>query len=96
VDSLPGIILLFAFALPSQLPHFWVFSGLITAIVLIAWVLASSDPAVESLLLWERLEDTLIAAVLVAAVTLLFFPRESRSSLAALFGARTRRSRQGR
>jgi hypothetical protein len=67
------------------------FSGLIAAIVLIAWSLASSDPAVEALLLSERLEDTLIAAVLVAAVTLLFFPRESWSSLVGLFGA----SRQG-
>jgi hypothetical protein len=93
---LAGIILLFAFALPSQLRHFWLFSGLIAAIVLIAWGLASSDPAVEALLLSERLEDTLIAAVLVAAVTLLFFPQESRSSLAALFGARARHSRQGR
>jgi uncharacterized membrane protein YccC len=89
---LAGIILLFALVLPSQLLHFWLFSGLIAAIVLIAWSLASSDPAIESLLLWERLEDTLIAAVLVAAVTLLFFPRESWSSLVGLFGA----SRQGR
>ena len=88
---LAGTILLFAFVLPSQLLHFWLFSGLIAAIVLIAWSLASSDPAVESLLLSERLEDTLIAAVLVAAVTLLFFPRESWSSLVGLFGA----SRQG-
>jgi uncharacterized membrane protein YccC len=89
---LAGIILLFALVLPSQLLHFWLFSGLIAAIVLIAWSLASSDPAIESLLLWERLEDTLIAAVLVAAITLLFFPRESWSSLVGLFGA----SRQGR
>ena len=40
----------------------------------------------EPLLLWERLEDTLIAAALVAAVSALFFPRQSWSSLAALAG----------
>ena len=79
-------ILLFAFILPSQLPRFWLFSGLIAAIVLMAWALASGDPTLEPLLLWERLEDTLIAAGLVSCVTLLFFPRESWSALAGLFG----------
>ena len=79
-------ILLFAFMLPSQLPRFWLFSGLIAAIVLMAWGLASGDPTLEPLLLWERLEDTLIAAILVTAVTVLFFPRQSWSSLAALIG----------
>ena len=79
-------ILLFAFILPSQLPRFWLFSGLIAAIVLMAWALASGDPTLEPLLLWERLEDTLIAAGLVICVTLLFFPRESWSALAGLFG----------
>jgi hypothetical protein len=83
---LVGIILLFAFILPSQLPRFWLFSGLIAVIVLIAWGLASGDPTLEPVLLWERLEDTLIAATLVTAVTALFFPRQSWSSLAALFG----------
>ena len=80
-------ILLFAFILPSQLPRFWLFSGLIAAIVLMAWALASGDPTLEPLLLWERLEDTLIAAGLVTCVTLLFFPRESWSALAGLFGS---------
>jgi fusaric acid resistance family protein len=83
---LVGIILIFAFVLPSQLPRFWLFSGLIAVVVLIAWDLASSDPTLEPLLLWERLEDTLIAAALVAGATLLFFPRESWSSLAEMFG----------
>ena len=59
-------ILVFAFVLPSQLPRFWLFSGLIAAIVLMAWALASGDPTLEPLLLWERLEDTFIAAGLVA------------------------------
>ena len=79
-------ILVFAFILPSQLPRFWLFSGLIAAIVLMAWALASGDPTLEPLLLWERLEDTLIAAGLVSCVTLLFFPRESWSAVAGLFG----------
>jgi uncharacterized membrane protein YccC len=83
---LVGIILVFAFVLPSQLPRFWLFSGLIAVVVLMAWNLASSDPTLEPLLLWERLEDTLIAAALVAGFTLLFFPRESWSSLAEMFG----------
>ncbi len=78
-------ILLFAFILPSQLPRFWLFSGLIAAIVLMAWALAGGDPTLEPLLLWERLEDTLIAAGLVTCVTLLLFPRESWSALAGLF-----------
>ena len=78
-------ILVFAFILPSQLPRFWLFSGLIAAIVLMAWALAAGDPTLEPLLLWERLEDTFIAAGLVACVTLLFFPRESWSALAGLF-----------
>ena len=79
-------ILVFAFVLPSQLPRFWLFSGLIAAIVLMAWALASADPTLEPLLLWERLEDTFIAAGLAACVTLLCFPRESWSALAGLFG----------
>ena len=80
---LVGVILIFAFVLPSQL---WLFSGLIAAIVLLAWALASGDPTLEPPLLWERLEDSLIAAALAVCVTLLFFPRESWSSLAALVG----------
>ena len=88
---LVGVILLFAFVLPSQLPRFWLFSGLIAVIVLLAWALASGDPTLEPLLLWERFEDTLIAAALVVGVTLLFFPRESWSSLAALVGRALRR-----
>jgi uncharacterized membrane protein YccC len=83
---LVGVIVIFAFVLPSQLPRFWVFSGLIAAIVLLAWALASGDPTLEPPLLWERFEDSLIAASLAVCVTLLFFPRESWSSLAALAG----------
>jgi hypothetical protein len=83
---LVATILWFAFVLPAQLPRFWLFSGLIAAIVLMAWALASGDPTLEPLLLWERLEDTLIAGGLVTCVTLLFFPRESWSALAGLFG----------
>ncbi|MGA7458258.1 MAG: FUSC family protein, partial [Methyloceanibacter sp.] len=78
-------ILVFAFILPSQLPRFWLFSGLIAAIVLMAWALAAGDPTLEPLLLWERFEDSLIAAPLAAGATLLFFPRESWSALAGLF-----------
>jgi fusaric acid resistance family protein len=79
-------ILFFAFILPSQLPRFWLFSGLTAAIVLMAWALASGDPTLQPLLLWERFEDTLIAAGLAISVTLLFFPRESWSALAGMFG----------
>jgi hypothetical protein len=77
-------ILAFAFVLPAQLPRFWLFSGLIAAIVLIAWDLAAGDPSLEPLLLAERFEDTLIAAALAFIVTLLFFPKESWSSFATL------------
>ena len=83
---LVGVIVIFAFVLPSQLSRFWLFSGLIAAIVLLAWALASGDPTLEPPLLWERFEDSLIAAALTVCVTLLFFPRESWSSLAALVG----------
>jgi hypothetical protein len=82
---LAGVVLLLAFVLPSQLPRFWVFSGLIAAIVLLAWDIASLDPSVQPELLWERFIDTVIAAVLVMAATLLFFPAESWSSLTAFF-----------
>jgi len=83
---LVGVIVIFAFVLPSQLPRFWLFSGLIAAIVLLAWALATGDPTLEPPLLWERFQDSLIAAALAIGVTLLFFPQESWSSLAALVG----------
>jgi hypothetical protein len=77
-------ILAFAFVLPAQLPRFWLFSGLIAAVVLIAWDLAAGDPRLEPLLLVERFEDSLIAAALAFIITLLFFPRESWSAFAVL------------
>jgi hypothetical protein len=82
---LAGVILLLAFVLPSQLPRFWLFSGLIAAIVLLAWDIASLDPTVQPGLLWERFIDTVIAAILVMTTTLLFFPSKSWSSLTAFF-----------
>jgi DMSO/TMAO reductase YedYZ heme-binding membrane subunit len=65
-------------------------SSSVAVIVLLAWELASADPTLEPALIWEKLEDTLIAAALVTAVTLLFFPRQSWSSLAALVRGRSR------
>jgi hypothetical protein len=79
-----GAILVFAFVLPSQLARFWLFSGLVAAVVLIAWDLASGDPYLEPVLLWERFVDTLIAVPLAAGSTLLFFPRESWTYLGAV------------
>jgi hypothetical protein len=87
---LGGTILLSSFVMPSQISRFWLFSALIAVIVLLAWDLASADPTLGPALLWERLEDTLIAAALVAAVTALFFPRQSWSSLTALVVAKVR------
>ena len=54
---------------------------MIAVIVLLAWDLANVDPALESGLLWERLEDVLVAAGLVLIVTALFFPHITLSSL---------------
>jgi Fusaric acid resistance protein-like len=85
---LAGVILVLAFLLPSQLPRFWLFSGMVAVIVLLAWDLASLDPTLEPALLWERLIDTLIAAGLVTAITLLFFPKESWSALTAYLGGK--------
>jgi uncharacterized membrane protein YccC len=79
------VVLLLAFIFPSQLPRFWAFSGLIATIVLLAWDIASLDPTMQPRLLWERLIDTVIAALLVMMTTLLFFPTESWSSLTAFF-----------
>jgi hypothetical protein len=88
---LAAVILPLAFVLPSQLPRFWLFSGMIAIIVLLAWDLATPDPTLQPTLLSERFLDTLIAAALAAFVTLLFFPRESWSVLMDLFGSATRR-----
>jgi uncharacterized membrane protein YccC len=88
---LAAVILPLAFVLPSQLPRFWMFSGMIAIIVLLAWDLATPDPTLQPTLLSERFLDTLIAAALAAFVTLLFFPRESWSVLMDLFGGTTRR-----
>ena len=82
---LTAVILSLAFVLPSQLARFWLFSGMIAIIVLLAWDLASTDPTLEPALLWERLIDTFIAAGLASATTLLFFPKESWSCLAAFW-----------
>jgi hypothetical protein len=89
---LAAVILPLAFVLPSQISRFWLFSGMIAIIVLLAWDLATADPTLQPVLLWERFLDTLIAATLAAFVTLLFFPRESWSSLTALFGGNARPS----
>ncbi len=90
---LATMILPLAFVLPSQLPRFWLFSGMVAVIVLLAWDMATTDPTLQPALLWEQFLDTLIAATLVASTTLLSFPRESWSALTALFGGRTRESR---
>ena len=54
---LATVILPLAFVLPSQLPRFWLFSGMVAVIVLLAWDMATTDPTLQpALLLWERLE----------------------------------------
>jgi hypothetical protein len=88
---LASFILVLAFLLPSFLPRFWLFSAMVAAVVLLGWDLASTDPTLEPTLLWERLIDTLMAAGLVTALTILFFPRESWSSLLAVFGVKIER-----
>jgi len=72
-------IFLAAFLLPSQVTRFWIFSGLVAVVVLLAWDLASTDPTLEPSLLWERLEDMAVGATLV--FTALVFPAETRSLL---------------
>jgi uncharacterized membrane protein YccC len=67
-------ILLAAFLLPSQVTRFWIFSGLVAVVVLLAWDLASTDPTLEPTLLWERLEDMAVGAILVLVFTALLFP----------------------
>jgi uncharacterized membrane protein YccC len=76
-------IFLAAFLLPSQITRFWIFSGMIAVIVLLAWDLASADPALEPALLWERLEDMLVGATLVLVLTALVFPDVTKSLLVA-------------
>jgi len=74
-------IFLAAFLLPSQVTRFWIFSGLVAVVVLLAWDLASTDPTLEPSLLWERLEDMAAGATLVLVFTALVFPAETRSLL---------------
>jgi uncharacterized membrane protein YccC len=79
-------IFLAAFVLPSQITRFWIFSGMIAVIVLLAWDLASADPGLEPALLWERrLADMLVGAmlVLVLVLTALVFPDVTRSLVVA-------------
>jgi Fusaric acid resistance protein-like len=76
-------IFLAAFLLPSQITRFWIFSGMIAVIVLLAWDLASADPALEPALLWERLADMLVGAMLVLVLTALVFPDVTKSLLVA-------------
>ena len=71
-------IFLAAFLLPSQVTRFWIFSGLVAVVVLLAWGLASTDPTLEPSLLWERLAE---GATLVLVFTALVFPAETRSLL---------------
>jgi uncharacterized membrane protein YccC len=82
-------IFLAAFLLPSQVTRFWIFSGLVAVVVLLAWDLASTDPTLEPSLLWERLEDMAVGATLVLVFTALVFPAEPR----ALLGAAVRKDR---
>ena len=72
-----AIILVTALLLPSQFLRFSAFSGMIAAIVLLVWDLASGDPQLSPALPLERLEDMLIAGALVLAVTVMFFPRRT-------------------
>ena len=76
-------IFLAALLLPSQITRFWIFSGMIAVIVLLAWDLASADPALEPALLWERLADMLVGAMLVLVLTALVFPDVTKSLLVA-------------
>jgi uncharacterized membrane protein YccC len=78
-----AMIFLAAFLLPSQITRFWIFSGMIAVIVLLAWDLASGDPTLEPTLLWERLEDMAVGATLVLAFTALLFPGITGSLAAA-------------
>jgi hypothetical protein len=82
-------IFLAAFLLPSQVTRFWIFSGLVAVVVLLAWDLASTDATLEPSLLWERLEDMAVGATLVLVFTALVFPAETR----ALLGAAVRKDR---
>jgi uncharacterized membrane protein YccC len=56
---------------------------LVAVVVLLAWGLASADPTLEPSLLWERLEDMAVGAMLVLVFTALVFPAETRSLLEA-------------
>jgi hypothetical protein len=73
----------FAFLLPSQVTRFWIFSGLVATVVLLAWDLGSGDPTLEHTLLWERLEDMAVGATLVLVFTVPVFPAETTSLLKA-------------
>jgi hypothetical protein len=72
-------ILLAAFLLPSQAMRFWALSSMIAVIILLAWDLASANPNLEPTLLWERLEDMVIAACLVLITTTAAFPGKAWS-----------------
>jgi uncharacterized membrane protein YccC len=56
---------------------------MIAVIVLLAWDLASADPALEPALLWERLADMLVGAMLVLVLTAPVFPDVTKSLLVA-------------
>jgi hypothetical protein len=78
-------ILAVAFVLPSLVTRFWVFSGLIAVIVLLAWDLASGDPRLEPTLLAERLVDMVVGAALVLIFTAALFPRRTGRLLTGLW-----------
>jgi hypothetical protein len=76
-------IFLAAFLLPSQVTRFWIFSGMIAVIVLLAWDLGSGDPTLEPALLWERLEDMAVGATLVLLFTAVLFRNVTGSLVSA-------------
>jgi hypothetical protein len=77
-----------AFLLPSQVTRFWVFSGMIAVIVLLAWDLASGDPRLQPALLAERLVDMAVGAVLVLMFTAALFPHVTWTLFAAKLAKR--------
>ncbi len=77
-----------AFLLPSQIMHFWAFSGMIAVIVLLAWDLASGDPRLAPALLLERVEDMAIGAALALTFTAALFPLATGSLLVAAWRKR--------
>ena len=69
-------VLILAPLIPHHLQHrYWLHTGLIALVVLLAYHLATSDPRILRGLFTERLEDVLLGAGLALIGTLLAFPR---------------------